>query len=124
MEQQTALLTKQQIFDTISKITFRPGHALEVDRDERGIWFEVTHYRPDSVTDEMGWGRGGRRYVQEHWTASDLIRNIYGAFLAYEEHEVREFFRYEGEKIFSPHMDLVELAEQMMAGRIDDGMPT
>ena len=41
-------------------------------------------------------GRGGVRWLHEHMSKSDVVRMAFGACLAYEEHEVREFFRSHG----------------------------
>jgi hypothetical protein len=43
-------------------------------------------------------------------TPSEIVRTVFMAALAYEEHELRESFLYNGARIFSPHLDVDVLA--------------
>lgn len=113
-------LTVYDLAQIVRAITYRDADNYKVDWDvdtEDRIWFEVVHLRPDAITGEPTWGHGGRRYIGPTTTRSELVRAIFEAFLAYEEHEVREFFRYRGVQIFGPHIDVDALAE--VADRTD-----
>lgn len=94
----------------------RPGF-LEVGHDDYGVFVQVLCSRKDTNTGEEVLGRGGKRYLRADQTDSQIVRQIFGAFLAYEEHEIREAFLYRGKRIFGPHLDVEALVE--VADRVD-----
>ena len=73
--------------------------------------------RPDTYTGEYGTGRGGQRLLHPGQSDSSIVRTALSAFLAYEEHEVREAFTYRGKRIYGPHVDVEALVE--VADRIE-----
>lgn len=104
----------EQLARVLRKITFRPQYQIDSGLGMAyTVWFVILAYRPDSATGEMAWGSGGRRTLPTDATDSDIVRHIFRAFLAYEEHEARESFRYAGAQVFSPHQDLDLVAETM-----------
>lgn len=102
----------EQVLRLLSEVTYRPGYAFESvwDADAGRVGIEVVVDRIDAVTGEPGKGYGGVRWLHEHMSKSDVVRTIFGACLAYEEHEVREFFHYKGMTVFGPHIDVDALA--------------
>lgn len=78
---------------------------------------QIAHLRPDSTTGEQGWGFGGKAYISEHVTDSEVFQTLFGLAKAYEEHEVREFFLVDGKRPFGPHIDTVALCG--VADRLD-----
>jgi hypothetical protein len=101
----------------VGRIRYRDGYQFHVDHDRGRVYVELWHWRPDAVTGEMGWGSGGKRFLQPTMTDSDIVRTCLGAALSYEEHEVREFFTYKGARIYGPHLDVEALVE--IADRVD-----
>jgi hypothetical protein len=99
----------------LQRITYKDGYRLifEVDKkDPAGrFYFQVECDRPDIFTKEMGVGRGGKAYLSEHMTDSELARLAFGLFAAYEEHEAREWFQVDGVAVFGPHIALDALLE-------------
>lgn len=105
--------------DIVSRIEYRKGYRFEVAIDKKDpegrVYVQLWHTRPDAYTGEPGEGRGGKRYLSPHATDSEIVRTLLGAALAYEEHEVREFFRYrprfetEARPVFGPHSDVDQL---------------
>lgn len=111
-----------EVQDIVGRITYRPDtyrFIVEVDKADPGgrVYVQIEHDRPDAFTGEMGVGRGGKSYLSPHMTVSEIVRRCLGLALAYEEHEVREFFRYKGAQVFGPHIDVDALAE--VAHRLD-----
>lgn len=108
----------QEILDLID---YRPKDyrwRVEVDNEDPDgrVFLQLQHYRPDTFTGEMRWGGGGKSYLSPFMTTSEIVRRALGAAIAYEEHEVREEFKYRGVRIFGPHIDveaLVEVAERL-----------
>lgn len=92
-------------------ITYKAGYSLEckLDVDDR-VYFQVVCDRPDVLTGQPGTGRGGRAYLNPGMTDDQLVRLAFGLFLAYEEHECREFFSYRGKRVFNPHITIDALA--------------
>lgn len=75
------------------------------------VGIELQVRRPDAITGEPGVGYGGVRRLSPHASRSDVVRTAFGAVLAYNEHETREFFRYRGAQIFGPHGDVEALVQ-------------
>lgn len=103
-------------------VEYKPNYRLLLEKDKKdpaGRWyFQVECVRPDSTTGEPGVGRGGKAYLSPHMNQSELTRIAFGLFMAYEEHECREFFRWRGRAIFGPHISSAALWEA--ADRLDD----
>lgn len=57
------------------------------------------------------WQRGRKWYCSRHMTRSELVQTCLMAILAFEEHEAREGFYYEGQRIFGPHININALAD-------------
>ena len=95
---------------TLRDISYRPNYHIDSGTDGVRWWIEIVHERHDAITGVWGQGRGGKRYIHYGTSRSDIVRTVFGAFLSYEEHDVREFFRYSGQQVFGPHMDIVALA--------------
>lgn len=102
--------------DIVRRVEYRDGYRWEVAIDQKDpagrVYVQLLHVRPDAVTGEIGEGRGGKRYLSPHMTDSEIVRALFGAAKAYEEHEVREWFKYrprdqqEARPIFGPHGDV------------------
>lgn len=99
---------------------------LLVSRDqevENGRYYlQITCWRKDAITGEMGRGYGGKAYLSEHMTDSEIIQVAFGLYKGYWEHEARETFVLinsagEGRRPFGPHIDTWALWE--VARRVD-----
>jgi len=94
----------------VERISYKQGYRLIIERDkkdEKGrLYIQVECDRPDCYTLEIGKGRGGKAYLSEHMTVSEIVRLAFGLFKAYEEHECREWFKYADRAVFGPHIDV------------------
>lgn len=111
-----------QVESIVSLIEYRPEtytFLVAVDKaDPEGrVYVQLEHERPDAFTGKIGVGRGGKSYLSRWMTPSEVVRRCLGLALAYEEHEVREFFQYRGKRVFGPHIDVEALVE--VADRLD-----
>lgn len=82
---------------------------LDVDNEnpQSGrYYYQIECYRRDVITGEMGLGYGGKAYLSEHATDSELVQTIFGLYKGYLEHEARETFQYRGIRVFGPHIDI------------------
>lgn len=84
-------------------------------RDSGRYYFQISCYRKDVVTGEMGYGRGGKAYLSEFASDSELVQTIFGLYKGYWEHEARETFEWRGRRVFGPHISteaLWDIAER------------
>lgn len=92
-----------------SEITLPENFQLNLEQDKAGgdrWYFQIACHRRDVDTGEMGWGRGGKAYLSEHATLSELVQTAFGLYKSYVEHEARETFQWQGRRVFGPHMDV------------------
>lgn len=61
------------------------------------------------IGDEQKIRTGRKWYVSPYATKSEVIRTAFKAVLTCEEHETREQFKYNGQSIFSPHIDVDQM---------------
>jgi hypothetical protein len=81
------------------------------------FYYQIECYRKDAITGEMGMGYGGKAYLSEHMTDSELVQTIFGIYKSYWEHEARETFQWNGRRVFGPHIATEALWE--IARRVD-----
>lgn len=95
--------------------------VLVISQDQEVVngrmYFQIKCWRRDTITGEMGWGFGGKAYLSEHATDSELIQTAFGLYKAYWEHEARETFIWRERRPFGPHIATEALWE--VARRVD-----
>lgn len=84
-------------------------------------YFQVGCWRKDTFTGEMGWGWGGKAYLSEYASDSELVQTAFGLYKAFWEHEARETFKWNGRRVFGPHISTDALWE--VARRVDIRKP-
>lgn len=113
----TTLSLLYRVTDIVADIHYRPEYWYRVELDEHGrVYVQLEHNRLDARTAKWGRGTSSRYYVSDEARTSQIVRACLGLAIGYEEHEVREFFRYRGAQVFGPHIDvdaLVEVAERL-----------
>jgi hypothetical protein len=96
-------------------VSYKPGDRLilKPDTPENGSrwYYQVEADLIDAITGQPGVGRGGKAYLSPHAVRSELAQTAFGLFKAYEEHEAREFFRYDGAQVYGPHFDVLALVD-------------
>ena len=101
----------------VSEIELGMNCTVKIGADDTRFYFQIECYRQDTITKEMGYGRGGKAYLSPHMTKSELVQVIFGLYKGYWEHEARETFIYRGRRPFGPHIDTDALWE--VARRVD-----
>jgi len=103
-----------EFIEVVRNISYRPGWKLTTDVDAR---YNAVRVVLDALVDDAYDGPGARRIsVMMHrlLTADELVyfdvsRVLdwvrQGLFMEMEDHESREFFKYNGERVFDPHKD-------------------
>jgi hypothetical protein len=112
-------------FDTrvkilVDEIDYKQGYRLLCERDKKDpagrLYLQVECDRPDVYTGLAGVGHGGKAYLSEHMTDGEIVRRAFSLFMAYEEHECREWFQWRSRAVFGPHISteaLWSVADQM-----------
>jgi hypothetical protein len=94
---------------------------LVVKRDTAvvdGRWyFQIQAWRRDAFTGNFGFGYGGKAYLSEHASDSELVQVAFGLYKSFWEHEARETFLYRERRVFGPHISTEALWE--VAERVD-----
>jgi hypothetical protein len=99
--------------EVVSHISYRDWHIQVHDDIEApsAAYLRVLFNAPDSITGDHALQRGRKWRLSESMTTSEIVTTALAAVLAAVEHEAREDFRYCGEAIFSPHVDVKALVE-------------
>ena len=92
-------------------VEYKPDHELVVTVDQGLVWIQARFWRPDIVSGLNEWGYAGKAPVTPEATTSQIVQMAFGLFKGLEEHEAREQFRYQGARVFGPHIDINALIE-------------
>ena len=99
------MLTLSQMKEVVAWTECEP-YAVTLFRDDGSLYMQVSAVLPDPVTGDVSQHRGAKLLVSKYSTESELVQKALGAILAFEEHEIREKFRYRGVALFNPHIDV------------------
>lgn len=109
----------------VGKIELAENFEVRVAQDrihpDGRYFFQIACYRKDTFTGEMGWGYGGKAYLSEHSSDSELVQTVFGLYKSFFEHEARETFKWNGRRVFGPHISTEALWE--VARRVDVRKP-
>jgi len=95
------MLSRSTVELVVYRCSYRPGWQMKcVDLPGGLIALRVKD--PDSPV----WGR--EWVVMGHHDESDVVRTLFQAVGAVEEHERRELFHFDGVKVWDPHEVLVD----------------
>lgn len=94
-----------------------PPFEFVLSYEGNNVFLEARLWRKDTYTNEMGWGYGGKRWVNPQITERNLVMTCFALARDFAEHEVREAFKYRGQRIVGPHISLEAMWEA--ASRLD-----
>lgn len=107
-----------RIRDSITLAENFSVHTLQDQEVPNGrYYFQIACFRKDVITGEMGYGYGGKAYLSEHMTDSELVQTVFGLYKGFWEHEARETFHWNGRRVFGPHISTEALWD--VAQRVD-----
>lgn len=101
-------MTQEEIVALVGSVAYKRGWSLflGIYRSRPYVQVHVSaDVGVDAVTGERTEWRGGKHYLSMHMCRQEIIGACFGAIKAAEEHEMREWFRYKGVRIFNPHLD-------------------
>ena len=105
-------MSPEELDQIVSDISLPENFLLmsRISREGR-YYLQIACWRPDTITQEMGWGYGGRGYLSEHMVKSEVVQLAFGLYKGYLEHEARESFKYRGRRVYGPHINVDALWE-------------
>lgn len=105
-------LTISKVRQTIAAIS---GSHLSfyVEEIPGGFHLWLAGIEEDTYTGQPALQEGRRWFISHHCTQSDVVRTAFKAVATWAEHEARESFKYQGVRVFSPHLDLDRMANRV-----------
>lgn len=101
----------------VGQIGYKPGWKLTAHKTLGGAFYlQVRFESEDPGTRVVGEQSGRKWFLSEHMTDGEVVQTALMAVLAAEEHEAREFFKFQGEAIFGPHFSLQTLVDLCRQG--------
>jgi hypothetical protein len=93
----------------LAEVSYRD---FEIGVEERagGLELRVRRVEPDADTGAPSPQLGRRWPIERTATRGEIVQTAFKAVLTWEEHAAREAFRYRGERVFGPHLDVDALA--------------
>lgn len=102
-------LTMGDINTMLAEIDYKQ-HRFMVDTTDGGFFIRTRCEEEDVRNGEITVQFGRRWFISENASRGDVVRTAFKAIMTWEEHEVREYFLYKGQRIFDPHFDLDDYA--------------
>lgn len=93
----------------LKEVEYKEGWNFILAAEKTAIYIQVEVWRADAHTGEMDFGYGGKAYLRPEMTDGEIVRRAFNLCMAFEEHEARELFRFNGRSVFGPHIDLCAL---------------
>lgn len=81
-----------ELFEISQEISFDPYKLWVANK----MYLQVRH----------GDLNGRKWYISKHMVKSEVVQTAFLAIRQFQEHELREGFRYRGKAIFNPHIDV------------------
>lgn len=89
-------------------------------RDAWLVW--VSFERPDTITGEVGRGRGRDEIVWQGATVSGVVKTCWVLVELMVRHELMEGFRWKNKRIFNPHNSVFALASLQAEHDLENGL--
>lgn len=111
------MITLPQILEIVSSIEYKDWKLDLITPPSSNPYIQWKI--PDNKA-PMGYWNCRKWLLSPHMTKSEIIQTIFLAIQVAEEHESRESFKYKGESILSPHLDLEKLHKLISSGDLEE----
>lgn len=91
------------------QVVYKHGWWLKVGVDGERWWLQWRFVGPCSKTGKWQEHSCRKWFLSEHMTDGEFVQTAFAAALQAEEHECREFFLFNGKRVFNPHLSLEAL---------------
>lgn len=113
------MLTFPIIKSILSNVDYKDWH-FHVAALGDAFYLQVQFLAPDNDDPRKAEVQHGRKwYISCHMTKSELVQTAFSAVKFAEEHEMRELFKYKGQRVFGPHFDIEGLVEFAAQDKLD-----
>ncbi|AUG87677.1 hypothetical protein [Vibrio phage VEN] len=115
-----ANITEDQVKSLVSQCSYKDGWEIITGGHlEDGSMFIQLSVSSEagrcSVTKQPTAWKSGKRYLSKWMCSQEIVGCVFSLIKAAEEHEMLEWFRYQGASIFNPHLNpdvLVQVAKK------------
>lgn len=76
-----------------------------------GYYIQLRYIETDIETDDLSDQHSRKWYISPHSLESEVVQTVLKACLTSAEHMIREHFTYCGQRVFSPHFDIMDLVK-------------
>jgi len=101
-------MNRRELMNILCDINYKPDTGFRIG--VMGDAFYMQHWQmvPDCNDPdvEVTLQKGGKRYVSRFACESEVVQGAFAQIMAFEQHEVREYFRYGDKRLFGPHIAL------------------
>jgi Nucleoside 2-deoxyribosyltransferase like len=102
-------LSLAEVRAVLAEVSYR-DFELSVEARGGGYELRLRRTEPDADTGAAAAQAGRRWPIERTATRGEIVQTALKAALTWEEHAAREGFRYQGERVFGPHLDVDALA--------------
>lgn len=103
-------LTLSQMEKIVGRLEFK-SLDFNVEQAENGFFIWLSSNEKCAYSKELTVQLGRKWFVPDDTKRSEVVQTIFKAVMTWQEHEAREFFKYEGQRIYGPHFKVDELVE-------------
>jgi hypothetical protein len=98
-------------------------YAFDVRESHGGVFMQGNYWEPDALKPEDGLVKQQTRkwLLSPEMTDSEIVSTAFKLCLTSMEHRAREWFKYQGMRIFGPHFDVDDLVSLCKDGKSDAG---
>lgn len=96
---------------------------MVVEQREGGFLFQIRFKDADINTGEMMWQHCRKWFISSWSTETEVVRTVYKAIFAAEEHEICEKFKYKNASIYNPHTPVGVLVNRLHGVTMDERPP-
>lgn len=111
---------ERELRDVLARVSFAPScvdmawqwKIYDVNGRYRRIegWLVATTFqRPDTSTGKVARGEGRQWFIRRGESVSGVVKTAWAACKMILEHELHEAFRFDGKRVFDPHVSVEAL---------------
>jgi hypothetical protein len=100
-------MTKSDFEAILKDVAFR-NYRFIIREDRLGtvLYLQAEYDEQCALTGNMTIQKTRKWRLSEHMTKSEFVQTVFACVMQSVEHTVREFFKYRGRAVYSPHYDV------------------
>lgn len=95
--------TKYRVRKLLLKTTYKPNTGWTVQSKGSCVFLQHRQKVACVNSGEIEYQKGRKFYISPHMTDQEIFRTMYLAIKLFEEHEINENFKVDGERFLNPH---------------------